>query len=621
VIVVARSRGDRAAKAAGGDLGVNTGNDPHRNVPGGNDPLGAMDDADVADMWVLNPATGSFELRAPSTEPAPGEPDASVPRSRAAGDDARREPAVDAASAHGSGTTSRRRADPAPKGRSAARNAAPPKSRLKRRLKWIALSVVGVLVLLTGSAYGYLKYLDSKITTTQRNGGSEGVPEAEEDAFGRKPLNIVLIGNDSRKGLGKKYGAAEHEQGLADVTILMHVAADRTNATLVSIPRDTMVQIPKCVVDGKTYPASKGLQSFNTSLANGGPPCTVSTIDKMLGVQVDHYIMIDFTGVKKMTDAVDGVDMCIAEPINDPVLPNQGGGTDLKLDAGDQNLSGETALKFLRARHAFGDGSDLARIKAQKAFLMALTRKLKSSASLTNVDGMLTLAKIAVESLTVDKGLGSVDKLISLGNQLKKVPEKRMAFTTLPVEDYPPNPKAKVQPKQPEANNLLTMLRTDTAVTKDDKPATEAPGPPAPPSATPEPPKIDPATLKVDVRNGSGVSKKATVVAADLVGRRFVAVNAGNAKDGKTHELSTLTYPKGRLDAAKSLAASIGLPDSALIESKVAAVTRFELLIGKDYPVAAPPNSPNPAGAPVEPPKNIELQTADKNVCAPKKNR
>ena len=241
----------------------------------------------------------------------------------------------------------------------------------------------------------------------------------------------------------------------------MHVSADRSNATLVSIPRDTMVQIPKCVVDGKTYPASNGPQSFNKNLANGGPPCTVSTVDRMLGVQVDHYIMIDFTGVKKMTDAVDGVDMCISEPINDPVLPDQQGGTDLKLAAGDQNLSGETALKFLRARHAFGDGSDLARIKAQKAFLMALTRKLKNSASLTNVEGMFKIANIAVESLTVDRGLGGVDKLISLGNQLKKVPEKRMAFTTLPIEEYPPMAKSKVQPKQPEANNLMAMLRTE----------------------------------------------------------------------------------------------------------------------------------------------------------------
>ncbi|MYW04113.1 hypothetical protein GT354_38695 [Streptomyces sp. SID3343] len=492
---------------------------------------------------------------------------------------------------------------------------------MTKRLKWVAISVVGVLLLLAGSAYGYVKYLDSKITTTRKNAGSEGVPQGEEDAFGRKALNIVLIGNDSRKGLGNKYGAAEHEQGLADVTILMHVSADRTNATLVSIPRDTMVPIPKCVVDGRTYPASTGVKSFNTSLANGGPPCTVSTVDKMLGVQVDHYIMIDFTGVKKMTDAVDGVDMCIAEPINDPVLPNQGGGTDLRLDAGDQKLSGETALKFLRARHAFGDGSDLARIKAQKAFLMALTRKLKNSASLTNVDGMFKLAGIAVESLTVDEGLGAVDKLISLGNQLKKVPEKRMAFTTLPVEDYAPN-KAKVQPKQPEANNLLAMLRNDTAVTKDDKPATEAPAPAAPPpAAVPEPPKVDPSTLKVDVRNGSGVHRKATEVAADLVARRFVAVNAGNAKDGRTHELSTLTYPKGRLDAAESLAASIGLPASALVESKVAAVTRFEVLIGKDYPAAPPANAPDTAATPVEPPKNIELQTADKNACSPKKDR
>ncbi|WP_439675273.1 LCP family protein [Embleya sp. MST-111070] len=613
---------------------MNRGNGPHRGAPGDNDPLGGMDDADVADMWVMNPDTGSFELRAPGggVVDAPGTTRPRTPGAAGTSEGRRRPSAVEAASGRGTGSDQgaaadappssarRRGAGTAPAGRAGARNAAAgrdksaPKSKVKKRLKWIALTVVGLIVVLAGTAYGYIKYLDSKISTTAKNAGSEGVPKAEEDAFGRRPLNIVLIGNDSRKGLGKKYGASEHTEGLADVTILMHVSADRSNATLVSIPRDTMVQIPKCVVDGKTYPASNGPQSFNESLANGGPPCTVSTVDKMLGVQVDHYIMIDFTGVKKMTDAVDGVDMCISEPINDPVLPNQQGGTDLKLDAGNQNLSGETALKFLRARHAFGDGSDLARIKAQKAFLMALTRKLKNSASLTNVQGMFKIANIAVESLTVDNGLGGVDKLISLGNQLKKVPEKRMAFTTLPVEEYPPLPKVKVQPKQPEANNLMAMLRTDTAVTKDDKPAEQQPA--APP--TPEAPKVDPATLKVDVRNGSGVSKRANEVAADLVGRKFVAVSAGNAKDGKTHATSSITYPKGRLDAAKALAAATGLPDSALTESTSAAVTRFELLIGKDYPGTAPPNN---AAPPTEPPKNIDMETADKNICAPKKNR
>lgn len=611
---------------------MNRGNGPHRGAPGDNDPLGDMDDADVADMWVMNPDTGSFELRAPGgtgsgTGGATGAgsgtdgPGTSGPRSRAAIPERRRPSAVAAASGQGAGDDPPRRRDragTAPTGRAGARSGArsegPPKSKVKKRLKWIAISVVGLLVVLAGSAYGYIKYLDSKINTTAKNAGSEGIPKAEEDAFGRKPLNIVLIGNDSRKGLGKKYGASEHTEGLADVTILMHVSADRSNATLVSIPRDTMVQIPKCVVDGKTYPASNGPQSFNESLANGGPPCTVSTVDKMLGVQVDHYIMIDFTGVKKMTDAVNGVDMCISEPINDPVLPNQQGGTDLKLDAGDQNLSGETALKFLRARHAFGDGSDLARIKAQKAFLMALTRKLKNSASLTNVEGMFKIANIAVESLTVDRGLGGVDKLISLGNQLKKVPEKRMAFTTLPIEEYPPMAKSKVQPKQPEANNLMAMLRTDTPVTKDDKPAADTP----PVQVTPEPPKVDPTTVKVDVRNGSGVNKRANEVAADLAGRKFVAVASGNARDGKIHPTSTITYPKGRLDAAKALAAATGLGDGALIESKSTTLTRFEVLIGKDYPTAPPPPVTT---APTDPPKNIDLETADKNVCAPKKNK
>lgn len=146
-----------------------------------------------------------------------------------------------------------------------------------------------------------------------------------------------------------------------------------------------------------------------------------------------------------------------------------------------------------------------------------------------------------------------------------------------------------------------------------EKPATEQP-----PATTPEAPKVDPATIKVDVRNGSGVSKRANEVATDLVSRKFVAVSAGNARDGKPHATSTITYPKGQLDGAKALAAATGLPDTALIESTSTTLTRYEVLIGKDYPATAPPDMTKPSS---EPPKNIDLETADKNVCAPKKSR
>ena len=93
------------------------------------------------------------------------------------------------------------------------------KSTVKKRLKWIAISVAGILVVLAGSAYGYIRYLNGKLQHTQITADKDNrPPAAPKDAQGRSPMNILLIGNDSRVGEGRRYGAEGHE-GLADVTI------------------------------------------------------------------------------------------------------------------------------------------------------------------------------------------------------------------------------------------------------------------------------------------------------------------------------------------------------------------------------------------------------------------
>jgi len=574
------------------------------------------DDQDIADMWVLDEETGSYRLRESAAEELtggePGGPDRAYTPFAAVGATSPAPGASvreDVAPAREAATPAVERPDEAPPG--SRRPAAPPK-RIRKRLKWVAISIVGVLLLGAGGLYGYYEYLNSRLKTTEKNAGTNAPPPAADEK-GRRPMNILLIGSDQRSGEGNEgYGANDHP-ALADTTILMHLSADRTNSTLVSIPRDTMVPVPECKVGGKTYPA-EDLLAFNETLTHGGPPCTVSTVDLMLGVQIDHYIMIDFNGVKEMTKAVGGVPICLTTPINDPVRKwKGGGGTDLFLSVGDHRLQGEDALKFLRARHAFGDGSDLARIEAQKGFLMSLAREVKSNASLTNVDGMLKIAQVATGNLTVDDGLGGIDKLIALGNEIKKVPEKRMAFTTLPNKQWEGNPLQRVISLEPDAGQLWQAIATDTPLTEGDKPA-------APPTttapSTPTKPAIDPKTVQVYVSNASGIKGKGTEVAEALTTAEYQVPDPRTKSPTVTK--SVVNHPVGQADAALAVAQALGLPATALHETPDRSKS-LEVVIGEDFPAKLPAAKPTTAPTPPAP-KALKQKTADQTGCMSKDN-
>ncbi|MGW0661407.1 LCP family protein [Streptodolium elevatio] len=557
--------------------------------------LGAMDDADVADLWIMDEETGAYRMKTPeeiedakvvTVEPTEA-PDATPPSRRST-----RRP--------------------------------PPKSKVKRRLKVTAISVAVLLVVLVGGAYGYYEYLNSRIKTDDLSGSVDKVPEAAEDEFGRTPMNILLIGSDSRVGEGNSGYGAKGKEGTADTTLLLHLSADRSNATVVSIPRDTLVYRPACKLDNdKVQPAQENFAFNATLLKPGGPPCTVATVERMLGVKINHWMMIDFNGVKQMTSAVGGVPINLCDRLYDPKKTGQGTGLDLK--AGPHTLKGEEALQFLRARHGFYGESDLARIEAQKSFLMALAREIKTSATWKDPAAIFKIAQAATGNITVDEGLNRIEKLVALGNEIKKVPEKRMAFTTLPVMDVPnENPKVHVQAKQPAATNLWTAVRNDVAVTKGD-PAPPASGPAAPTSVAPAPPTVDPAAVKVSVRNTTTVPKAQTVV-DQLVAKKYVATVDRTKSTEQAN--SSVVYPKGKADVAKQLATAVGLTETAIEESATA--KQFEIVIGLDFPglndkdpTGKAPASSSKAPASSKPPatvtppssEDMKLNTADNTSC------
>ncbi|MGA4540266.1 LCP family protein [Uniformispora flossi] len=612
---------DRRRRAAGTPPGA----------AAGGDRLDGLDDADIADLWVVDEHTGEFRMRTPGEAAASGS--ASRPDSPRPASSRRRADAEESASAEAAPAASspgRRRSEPA--GRAASRRSGgaaaeakgKPKSKVKKRLKWTAIGLVGLLVAIAGAGYAYYEYLNSRIKTGDRSGAVDAAKEAPADEQGRKPMNVLLVGSDNRVGAGNEgYGDAGHP-GLADTTILLHLSADRSNATLVSIPRDTLVFRPACKEEGgsgKVQAAADRVPFNETMLAPYGTPCTVATVERMLGLKIDHWLKIEFKGVKEMTKAVGGVPVNLCDPLEDPFTTNPPGGTGLSLPAGETRLAGEDALKFVRARHGFKNDSDLGRIEAQKSFLMALAREIKTSATWKDPQAVLQIAQTAVDNITVDTGLGRIEKLAGLGQEIKKVPEKRMAFTTLPVMDVPgEDPRVHVQPLEPKAGNLWAAVAADRSITEGDPNApAAAPGAEAPPAATaPAAPVVDPATIKVSVRNTT-TTPRATAVVQQLKTLRYDA-SVNNTKSTTPRANSSISFPAGKLDAAKQLAVAVGLPETAVDESPTAKT--FEVVIGLDFPSAAPstsagPGTPASASPPPAAPSkdDLKLNTADNTSC------
>lgn len=272
-------------------------------------------------------------------------------------------------------------------------------------------------------------------------------------------INVLIIGSDDRTGQGAEFGEGEEEASgvLNDVNILIHIADDRSNATAVSIPRDTVVDTPECSNDnGEVIEAQEGVP-FNSILQEGGVGCVVHAAEQMSGLDIQYAAMVQFRGVIEMSSAIGGVQVCVASPIEDPYVG-------LYLQPGMHSLAGADALKFLRTRHGVGDGSDIARISNQQVFLSALLRQIKSGDTLTNPIKLYGLARAATQNMTMTANLNNLETLAQLGNVVAKVPIEQIAFVSLPTASSE-NWSGKVEPVQPDADQMWSMLRQDASLT------------------------------------------------------------------------------------------------------------------------------------------------------------
>jgi LCP family protein required for cell wall assembly len=275
----------------------------------------------------------------------------------------------------------------------------------------------------------------------------EGIPQIGALDGG---VNLLLVGSDSRAGQDAMFGGEDETGNLNDVTILLHISEDHGNASVISFPRDTFVPIPSCTnPEGGSF-SSMSRQKINTTLSYGGLACTVKTVEKLTGLSIPFAAEVQFSGVMALSTAVGGVDVCVAEKIEDEY-------TGTFLDAGTHTLEGLAALQFLRTRHGIGDGSDLTRINNQQVFMSSLVRTIKSADTLSDPAKVYSLAKAAVSNMTLSSSLNNITTIASIALALKDIPLDQVVFVQVPTGGT----EGGVIPRQPDFDNLFEAVAAD----------------------------------------------------------------------------------------------------------------------------------------------------------------
>ncbi|MFG3254884.1 LCP family protein [Streptomyces sp. NPDC048172] len=404
--------------------------------------------------------------------------------------------------------------------------------------------MLAVLVLgAAGAGFWAYRQLDGNITSADLKQRLDG-DRPEKLSSGSK--NILVVGSDSRAGANAEYGKGL-ETMQSDTLMVVHLAANREWATVMSLPRDSYVRIPSCERgDGKK--SAPHSFKINESFAIGGSKgdvgaaaaCTIKTVEKNTGLRMDHFMSVDFQGFKGMVNALGGIEVCPKEPIHDKKAH-------LDMEAGCQTVKDEKALGYVRTRYSVGDGSDLGRIGRQQEFMRALARKAQKK--VTSPAALYDFLDSTTKSLTTDEELAGLKPLYELASQVKGIPQDRLTFLTVP--NYPrqadiPADRANVVWQYPQAARLFGQLAHDEEV---DKKRMEA----ASENPVPTP------SVRVRVLNGTGQPGRAARVAKDLRALGFTVASTGNTPERARK--TTVSYPGNLRRSAEVLASR--LPGSA----------------------------------------------------------
>jgi LCP family protein required for cell wall assembly len=319
-------------------------------------------------------------------------------------------------------------------------------ARRQRAILTVA-AVVSALVLVTsGGAWAVTTYVTGHLN--RLSVGTSGTPESG-------PLNILVAGVDERSGLTP---AQERELHVghdvstnSDTLMLVHVPADHSYLEVVSLPRDSWVNIP-----------GHGMNKINAAFGLGGPKLMVQTVAAATGLTINDYIEVNFLGFVKVIDALGGVNICLPFAVNDAY-------SGLDLSAGVHHVDGITALEFARDRHSFA-ASDLARIDDQQQLMATVLSKAASTGTMSDPFKLRQVIASVTSAIQVDQGFN----LVSLASQLSGLRPQNVAFTTVPLANLSyqtPTGESAVLWDSAAASQLFGQIRADQ------RPAAVAPPP------------------------------------------------------------------------------------------------------------------------------------------------
>lgn len=303
-------------------------------------------------------------------------------------------------------------------------SAVPPDRRRIRRRRRTRAVLISMLVMMLSlvlvAAVGVWWFIDHYAGKVDRiENAFPNVPIAEQPPRGRG-VNFVLVGLDSRSDMpttGRDAKAPLWQEGAqrSDATMLLHLSADRTQAYIVSIPRDSWVTIP-----------GRGDAKINAAFSWGGPPLLIDTVQRLTDVRVDHFAAIDWEGFKKLTDALGGVEIVVDEEIP----PGEDGRA---WTVGKHHMNGAEALAYVRERKGLPRG-DLDRVERQQEFMRAVMQKLLSGGLLDDPLDLPDLLDALTGSISVDDRLSNSD-LRDLVWGLRKLRGDDVRFMTVPISE------------------------------------------------------------------------------------------------------------------------------------------------------------------------------------------
>src|SRR5580692_2395821 len=343
-----------------------------------------------------------------------------------------------------------------------------PREGKRHVLRWVAVGAV--VILAAGTLAAYLKYraVYDSITRVTIPGSELGQRPPD---YSTASENILVYGNDSRKGLEKHQQVLLHtgndQTDNTDTIMIVHLSPGHHEVTVMSIPRDTMV--PLYVFDsGPGYTGQladpNSYVQINALLQIGGPVCLWKTVEQQTGIFINHFIGLGMLGFVKVVDDLGGVNVCVPFNVNDPV-------SGLSLPSGEQHINGVQALAFWRTREDIGTGSDLERIQRDQFVSAQVVKGVLSSGLLSNPFRLLSVVTDAAAAMTTDSGM-TVSDLVGIAESVRGLPSKNVQFITAPNEAWPADPTARVGFAQPQAGEVFSAIARDMTVPKVSRPTT-----------------------------------------------------------------------------------------------------------------------------------------------------